>query len=155
MDRRIQTLALVAIVLALFVAGGCAAGTERFGDNQAGFWAGLWHGIICVITFIVSLFSDTVRMYETRNTGALYDLGFLIGALFVMGSGWGPFRKRKKVEVRIDRDADEIAAKVEERVRRGIRKWVDEAGEADREWEEIGRKIEEKIRREIKDWLKE
>jgi hypothetical protein len=155
MDRRKRTLALAALVVALAVAGGCAAGTERFDHNPAGFWAGLWHGIICVITFIISLFSDTVRMYEPFNTGALYDLGFLIGALFIMGSGWGPFRKRKKVKVSFEKDADEIAARVEEKVRSGIRKWVDEAEEKDKEWEEIGRKIEEKIKRELRDWMKD
>ena len=49
------------------------------GAAPAGFWAGFWHGIICPITFIVSLFNPNVRIYETRNRGVLYDLGFVIG----------------------------------------------------------------------------
>ena len=49
------------------------------GANPAGFWAGLWHGIICPITFIVSLFNPNVRIYETNNRGRLYDFGFIIG----------------------------------------------------------------------------
>ena len=55
------------------------------GAIPAGFWAGFWHGIICPITFIVGLFNPGVRMYETSNRGALYDLGFLIGAAGTLG----------------------------------------------------------------------
>jgi hypothetical protein len=49
------------------------------GADPAGFWIGLWHGLIAPITFIVSLFNPNVRMYETHNRGLLYDFGFLIG----------------------------------------------------------------------------
>ena len=51
----------------------------------AGFFAGLWHGFIFPITFIVSLVSLNVRIYETNNTGVWYDFGFLIGAFFSLG----------------------------------------------------------------------
>ena len=47
--------------------------------EPAGFWAGLWHGIIAPITFIVSLFNPGVRIYETNNKGVIYDFGYLIG----------------------------------------------------------------------------
>ena len=47
--------------------------------KPAGFWAGLWHGLIAPITFIVSLFTPKVRIYETNNKGLWYDFGFLIG----------------------------------------------------------------------------
>lgn len=49
------------------------------GVKPAGFWAGFWHGIIAVITFIVSLFTSNVRIYETNNTGHGYDFGFMLG----------------------------------------------------------------------------
>lgn len=49
------------------------------GSKPAGFWAGLWHGIIAVITFIISLFNSNVRLYETNNTGRGYDFGFMLG----------------------------------------------------------------------------
>ena len=32
--------------------------------DPAGFWSGLWHGIIIGLTFIISLFVDDVRIYE-------------------------------------------------------------------------------------------
>ena len=49
------------------------------GASPAGFLAGLWHGLICPITFIVSLFTPGVRMYEQNNSGRWYDFGFLLG----------------------------------------------------------------------------
>ena len=74
--RRLRVLALPAALLLLACAG-CAAGTERFASAPAGFWNGLWHGFICIVTFVIGLFSESVRMYEPHNVGALYDLGFL------------------------------------------------------------------------------
>ncbi|WFD10463.1 hypothetical protein [Tepidibacter hydrothermalis] len=47
--------------------------------RPAGFLAGLWHGLILPITFIISIFNPKVRIYETNNRGFLYDLGFVIG----------------------------------------------------------------------------
>jgi hypothetical protein len=57
------------------------------GANRAGFWAGLWHGLIAPIAFLVSLFTGNVRIYEATNTGRWYDLGFLIGASISFGGG--------------------------------------------------------------------
>jgi len=85
---------IVLLLTATF--SGCAAGDQRYAARTAGFWAGLWHGLICLITFVISLFNDTVHMYETRNSGHLYDLGFLLGAMiFFGGSPFGVFRKRR------------------------------------------------------------
>ncbi len=55
--------------------------------HPAGFWAGVWHGLICPFTFIVSLFNPNVRIYEANNRGRLYDFGFLLGASCVLGGG--------------------------------------------------------------------
>ena len=55
------------------------------GGSRAGFLAGLWHGLICPVTFIVSLFNPKVRIYEQNNNGGWYDFGFVVG---VSGSFW-------------------------------------------------------------------
>jgi hypothetical protein len=47
--------------------------------KPAGFLAGLWHGLIIPITFIVSLFNSNVSIYETDNTNKGYHFGFIIG----------------------------------------------------------------------------
>ena len=57
------------------------------GAQPAGFWAGLWHGLIIWLAFIVSLFNPNVRVYEKNNRGRWYDFGFLIGASISLGSG--------------------------------------------------------------------
>lgn len=55
--------------------------------KPAGFLAGLWHGLMCPVTFLIGLFSSKVRMYEVNNKGSWYDFGFLIGASGSIGSG--------------------------------------------------------------------
>src|ERR1035438_9591703 len=45
---------------------------KRTGTKPAGFWGGLWHGIIAPITFLVSLFVSGVSIYETNNNGRWY-----------------------------------------------------------------------------------
>jgi hypothetical protein len=57
------------------------------GAMPAGFWAGLWHGLISPITFLVSLLSPNVRIYETNNRGRWYDFGFIIGVSAAFGGG--------------------------------------------------------------------
>lgn len=65
--------------------------------DPAGFWLGLWHGIIAVITFIISLFTNDVVVYEINNNGGWYNFGFLIGiGTFTSGAT----KRRKKVVVK-------------------------------------------------------
>ncbi len=144
-------IALLVTGLLLLLIAGCAPGHERFIMNSAGFWAGLWHGFICLFTFIISLFADSVHMYEVNNVGGWYDFGFVLGAAIFFGSGCRS-AKKKHICSEGDLDWDEIGDKVEEKIRRGIRKWAEESDEKEDEWEEIGRKIEEKIKRELRNW---
>lgn len=64
-------------------------------DQPPGFWMGLWHGLIAPITFVISLFSDTVGMYAVRNNGGWYDFGYLIGLGSLHGGGVGARRARR------------------------------------------------------------
>lgn len=59
---------------------------QQPGASPAGFWVGLWHGIIMPITFIVSLFNPGVGIYETNNNGGWYNFGFVLGASAGSGS---------------------------------------------------------------------
>jgi hypothetical protein len=91
MQRVLVALALV--VLALVVSA-CAAGPNPMLDTPpesgdvAGFWAGLWHGIISPITFLISLFTADVNIYEVHNDGNWYDFGFVLGAGILFGGGF-------------------------------------------------------------------
>jgi hypothetical protein len=57
------------------------------GAKPAGFLGGFWHGLIAPLTFIVSLFNQNVRIYETTNNGRWYDFGFCLGAGIIFGNG--------------------------------------------------------------------
>ena len=81
MTGRRTVPALLAVALLLLVSA-CAAGPNPavgVGPDPAGFWLGLWHGLISPITFVVSLFTNDVSIYEVRNNGNWYDFGFIIG----------------------------------------------------------------------------
>jgi len=89
----------IPVLLVLVLLAGCAPGandvTRLPDDDPAGFWKGLWHGFIMLFTFIVSLFNDNVSIYEVHNTGKLYHLGYLIGAMiFFSGSGRGACKRK-------------------------------------------------------------
>lgn len=75
------------MLLALFFLSSCAAGNEKFNIDPAGFWMGLWHGFISLISFIVSFFYDNVTIYEANNTGWPYNLGFILGVMIFYGGG--------------------------------------------------------------------
>lgn len=98
--RRIRVVALLVVVVLLLTA--CAAGVNPEVDvpdadgNTAGFFMGLWHGIIIPFTFIISLFTDGVNVYEIHNNGNWYDFGFVLGAgTFLGGGGAGAKRTRR------------------------------------------------------------
>jgi uncharacterized spore protein YtfJ len=88
-----RALTLVVAALVMVAMAGCAPGQNELANSPdeqghvAGFWLGLWHGLIAPITFIVSLFSDSVRMYEVHNNGNWYNFGFLLGMATIFGGG--------------------------------------------------------------------
>lgn len=88
--RRAFTAALV--VASVVALSACAAGPNPAldtGPDPAGFWLGLWHGVILPVTFVVSLFTDQVSIYEVQNNGGWYDTGYVLGLLVVLGGGGG------------------------------------------------------------------
>jgi hypothetical protein len=149
--RKLSIIFLCLFILIL-VTTSCAPGNTKYDAKPAGFWAGLWHGLICVITFIISLFSDNVEMYEVANNGGWYNFGFLLGAIIALGGGGGSSCKRKRKKSAREKEWAEIAEKVEEKVRTGIKNWAEEDDTKKDEWEEIGKNIEEKIKRELRKW---
>jgi hypothetical protein len=83
-------------LMALLLVGGsvlaaCAAGSNNVAHvnapHIAGFWLGLWHGIILPITFFISLFNHHLNIYDVHNNGNWYNFGFILGASIVFGGG--------------------------------------------------------------------
>jgi hypothetical protein len=151
---KFRKLSIIFLCLFIFilVTASCAPGNTKYDAKPAGFWAGLWHGLICVITFIISLFSDSVEMYEVANNGGWYNFGFLLGAAIALGGSGGSSCRRKRKKSAREKEWEEIAVKVEEKVRKGIKNWAEEDDTKKDEWEEIGKNIEEKIKRELRKW---
>ena len=92
---------LLALVLVAGIAlAGCAAGPNDVAEvgtaHVAGFWLGLWHGVICPVTFLISLFNDHVNLYEVHNNGNWYNFGFVFGASIVFGGGPGAGARRRR-----------------------------------------------------------
>lgn len=81
-------------IIAILFLSSCVAGNKTFDINPAGFWMGLWHGFISLISFIISLFNDKVSIYEINNTGKMYNLGFILGAAFFYGGSTKTHRRR-------------------------------------------------------------
>ena len=143
-------LGIPALAVLMLAMAGCLAGPSGpFSQaDPAGFWAGLWHGFIVWLTFVLSLFSD-VKIYAAHNTGWPYDLGFIMGMACCLGGGTGGAcnKSRKK---RSGREWDEIARKVEQKVKREMRSWAEAANGED--WDRVEKKAEQKLKRIIRDW---
>jgi len=91
------------ILVSILILACCAPGpntSEKTPDADgkiAGFWMGLWQGLISPVTFVISIFSKSVRLYEVHNNGFWYNLGFVIGAgLFLQGGILGSRKACKR-----------------------------------------------------------
>ena len=97
MSKRQAALAALMVVLVLVLAA-CAAGANTVAQANepaaAGFWLGLWHGLISPITFLVSLFNNDVNIYEVNNNGNWYNFGFMVGVATVFS---GPARSGRAI----------------------------------------------------------
>jgi hypothetical protein len=90
---RLMLVAVLGLLLTSCAAGpNPAAGT---GEDPAGFLLGLWHGIILPVTFVISLFTDDVNIYEVVNNGNWYDFGFVLGVLMSLGGGGAGAGRRR------------------------------------------------------------
>lgn len=133
-----RLVVFVFAALVLILIAGCAAGdaTKWNAASPAGFWAGLWHGMISIVTFIISLFNQNVEVYERINNGGWYDFGFLLGILLIWGGTGGVGIRLRKCQaerrrlyrllerkINEERDIDE---KVEKKMRETLKKWFEE-----------------------------
>ena len=147
----IKLLIFVPLVLMLT---SCTAGDAQFTqDTPAGFWYGLWHGVISFISLIIHIFNENVTVYEINNTGGWYDFGFLIGVITVWG-GSSHASCRSYVNKKRDKEWDEISQKVERKVMRKLKEWAEDEEVTDigKEWDEISERVEKKLKRKIREW---
>jgi len=99
---RTRVLRTGLVLGAVLMLAGCAAGVNDVAGTPgpdggvAGFWLGLWHGFIVLFTFVISLFTDTVSVYEVHNNGGWYDFGFVLGVMLFFGGGGGSASRRRR-----------------------------------------------------------
>ncbi len=149
--RFYKLLILIPIVLLLT---SCTAGDPQFTqDSPAGFWYGLWHGIISVISLVIHIFNENVSVYEVNNAGGWYDFGFLLGVIFIWG-GSSHVTCKSAADKKRQQEWDEIGDKVEIKVMHKLKEWAeDEEGtDSDKDWDEICEKVEKKLKRKIREW---
>jgi hypothetical protein len=141
--HRLVGLGLMSILLV-----GCAAGNPQFTiEAPAGFWVGIWHGMISCVTLVIGIFNDNVGVYEVDNTGGWYDFGFLIGVTMLWGHRTITHRCKREVP---DAEWEEISRKVEAKFKRKIRQWAD--ADPDEDWNLVEQKAEDKLKRKVREW---
>lgn len=96
----VSTLILIAVTIVSCTAGpNQLQGTPDEDGRIAGFWQGFWHGMISPITFILSLLTDNVYVFDVHNNGGWYVFGFLLGASITFGGSGGGAASRRKRKV--------------------------------------------------------
>ena len=151
-NRAYRLLALVPFILVLV---SCTAGSDQSSqETPAGFWWGVWHGVISVLALVIHVFNDSVGVYEIHNVGGWYDFGFLLGVIVIWSGGSHASCKSTESRQR-EKEWEEVGKKVETKVMRKMQEWAeeDDAEMPDKEWEEIGEKVEKKLKRKIKEWV--
>lgn len=68
--------------------------------EPAGFFRGIWHGWIAPISLIVSIFDDSVSIFQPINTGFWYEFGFYMAIV----GGFGGLSLARKKRSKHDRD---------------------------------------------------
>jgi hypothetical protein len=153
-SRRQRTVKLFLFIPFILLLASCTAGGDQFTtQSPAGFWYGLWHGVISFISLIIHLFNDNVMVYEKNNTGGWYDFGFLLGVVVVWGGGCHYSCKSSKKK-KHDKEWDEIGDKVEKKIMLKLKKWAEdeEGNEPNVAWDDISEKVEKKLKRKIREW---
>lgn len=84
---------LFLLTLLVVAVGGCAHQPPSALPGVPGFFSGLLHGLLILVSLVGSIFTD-VRIYAFPNSGFFYDLGFAIGASAILGGGAHTARRR-------------------------------------------------------------
>lgn len=149
-----QSLKILFLTILVIMLSSCAAGDAQFTPGSpAGFWYGLWHGVISLLSLIIHVFNNDVFVYEVNNTGGWYDFGFLLGVICIWGGG-SHMSCKSSAEKKRDKEWQEIGDKVEKKVMRKLKEWSEDEGVSDGgdDWEEVGEKVEKKLKRKIREW---
>lgn len=101
---KIAAAVIVMLTLCACVAGSADAGHAASGTLLSQFLLGIWHGLIAPVTLLVEIVNVLAphvlpwqaRLYETRATGVVYDVGFYIGLASSPIMIGGRFKRRRR-----------------------------------------------------------
>jgi len=88
--KKNKFILLLLLVIILTSLSSCAP--SGYVEREAGFFSGLWHGIIIIFSLIGKLFGGDIGIYAEHNTGFTYWLGFIMG---ICGYGGGGLLARR------------------------------------------------------------
>lgn len=105
---KLARLGLAAMLL--FAVSACAAGSQASlqaagGGSISSLVLGFWHGIIAPVTILGEIIDKvspgtlpwSLHLYETRNSGVLYDVGFFVGLIAGPSMFWTGLSRRRAV----------------------------------------------------------
>lgn len=100
-----------ALLIPLTLTACARAGEVATAPDAPGFLAGLWHGFIFPVAWVISLFVENVAIYAVPNNGGWYDFGYFLG---IVVFGVGARRSTKVVyrETRTRRDTQRDTATI-------------------------------------------
>jgi hypothetical protein len=90
MNSKNYSLIIAILVVTIGLSGCAPASYER---PEAGFFSGIWHGLIFVFSIIGKVFGADIGIYAENNTGFTYWLGFIIG---LGGFGGGSYTSKRQ-----------------------------------------------------------
>jgi len=79
------TLGLVVIFISFFIWYAKTVIPHTYPTVYTNFWWGFIHALFIIPTFIWSLFAHTITIYQSPNSGAWYNFGFLLGISILFG----------------------------------------------------------------------
>jgi hypothetical protein len=96
MKKKVIILTLFAAAMMFTLTGCLPSSVADEAASRAGFFWGIWHGMIAPISLIASLFNPSYSIYEANNAGFWYNLGFYlaIGGEFLTINIFGGCRRR-------------------------------------------------------------
>ncbi len=67
------------LILLMCITSLTSCAPQGYESNEAGFFSGIWHGLIIVFSLLGKLSGADIGIYAEHNTGFFYWLGYIIG----------------------------------------------------------------------------
>lgn len=69
----------IGLILLFIITSLYSCAPKGYESSEAGFFSGIWHGVIIVFSIIGKIFGANIGIYAEHNTGFFYWIGFILG----------------------------------------------------------------------------